>query len=287
MQPCDSMSFHGASYRFGPIRENTSPSRPSSRTSVAVSPSRRRDCRSAVSRKIGAGSRCTSSYTIRPQSRAVEQLQVPVLALPPGRHDLVRGDGDRPDLLALAGVLADLLLGQRGAGQQLALPLPAGDRVGDQDQRGRRRPGPSPPRRPGSCRRRTAAPPRPEPPAQKLSTASLLVARSAQPSSSQLDRVRLAVDVPGQVLGRPADLEQRLLEPAALARVHRDGVGVDAGAQHRRDLLLPERPPPAPPGPGRPAPARAPGRLTSCSRPYRSMVSATSTSRACGTAYRE
>ena len=34
------------------------------------------------------------------------------------------------------------------------------------------------------------------------------------------DRVRLAVDVAGEVLGRPADLEQRLLEPAALGRVH-------------------------------------------------------------------
>ena len=44
----------------------------------------------------------------------VEQLEVRVLALPLGRHHLVRGDGDRPDLLALAGVLADLLLGQRG-----------------------------------------------------------------------------------------------------------------------------------------------------------------------------
>ena len=61
IQPCASMSFHGASYRFGPISENTSPSRPSSRTSVAVSPIRRRACRLAVIRKIGAGSRCTSS----------------------------------------------------------------------------------------------------------------------------------------------------------------------------------------------------------------------------------
>lgn len=58
---CASMSFHGASYRLGPMSENTSPSRPSSRTSVAVRPRRRRDCRSAVIRKTGAGSRCTSS----------------------------------------------------------------------------------------------------------------------------------------------------------------------------------------------------------------------------------
>ncbi|SLI59734.1 Uncharacterised protein [Mycobacteroides abscessus subsp. abscessus] len=61
IQPCASMSFHGASYRLGPMRENTSPSRPSSRTRVAVRPSLRRDCRSAVIRKTGAGSRCTSS----------------------------------------------------------------------------------------------------------------------------------------------------------------------------------------------------------------------------------
>ncbi|SHV10216.1 Uncharacterised protein [Mycobacteroides abscessus subsp. abscessus] len=51
------------------MRLNTSPSRPSSRMSVAVRPRRRRDCRSAVIRNTGAGSRCTSSYTIRPQSR--------------------------------------------------------------------------------------------------------------------------------------------------------------------------------------------------------------------------
>ena len=38
-------------------------------------------------------------------------------------------------------------------------------------------------------------------------------------------QVGVAVDVAGEVLGRPADLEQRLLEPAALARVHHDGVG--------------------------------------------------------------
>ena len=37
----------------------------------------------------------------------------------------------------------------------------------------------------------------------------------------QVDRVRLAVDVAGEVLGRPAELEQHLLEVAALGRVHR------------------------------------------------------------------
>jgi hypothetical protein len=66
-----------------------------------------------------------------------EQVEVGERPVPPGGQHLVRGDGDRTDLLALAGVLADLLLGQRGAGDKLTLPLPARDRVGDQDQRGR------------------------------------------------------------------------------------------------------------------------------------------------------
>ena len=49
--------------------------------------------------------------------------------------------------------------------------------------------------------------------------------------------MRGAVDVAGEVLGRPADLQQRLLEPAALGGVDDDRVGVDAGAEHRRDPL--------------------------------------------------
>ena len=61
IQPCCSSSFQGTSYFFGPISEKTSSSRPSSRTSVAVSPSRRRAWISAVTRKTGAGSRWTSS----------------------------------------------------------------------------------------------------------------------------------------------------------------------------------------------------------------------------------
>ena len=48
----------------------------------------------------------------------------------------------------------------------------------------------------------------------------------------------LAVDVAGQILCGPTDLEQHLLDAAALAVVHHDGVVVDAGAQHRGDLLV-------------------------------------------------
>ena len=61
IQPCFSSTRHGTSYFFGPMRLKTSPSCPSSRTSVAVSPSRRRAWISAVARKTGAGSRWTSS----------------------------------------------------------------------------------------------------------------------------------------------------------------------------------------------------------------------------------
>ena len=52
------------------------------------------------------------------------------------------------------------------------------------------------------------------------------------------DRVRLAVDVAGEILCGPTDLEQHLLDAAALAVVHDDGVVVDAGAEHRGDLLV-------------------------------------------------
>ena len=61
IQPRFSSSRHGTSYFFGPIRLNTSPSRPSSRTRVAVRPSRRRAWIWAVTRNTGAGSKCTSS----------------------------------------------------------------------------------------------------------------------------------------------------------------------------------------------------------------------------------
>ena len=49
---------------------------------------------------------------------------------------------------------------RRGAPQQLVAPLPGRDGVGDQDQRGGLRPGPSPRPRRGSCRPRRAARPR-------------------------------------------------------------------------------------------------------------------------------
>jgi hypothetical protein len=53
----------------------------------------------------------------------------------------------------------------------------------------------------------------------------------------QGDRVRLAVHVTGEILRRPAELEQRLLEPPALGRVDGERVVVDPGAQHPGQLL--------------------------------------------------
>ena len=89
----------------------------------------------------------------------VEQVEVRVDALPPGRQHLVRRDRDRPDLLAGTGVLADLVLGQRGPPQQLVLPLPRGDGVGDQDQGRRRRPRHGAGARRASCPRHRAGRP--------------------------------------------------------------------------------------------------------------------------------
>ena len=52
--------------------------------------------------------------------------------------------------------------------------------------------------------------------------------------------MRLAVDVAGLILRGPADLEQRLLQVAALRREHDDRIRVDPVAEHRRDLLVPQ-----------------------------------------------
>src|SRR5262249_46466197 len=73
----------------------------------------------------------------------------------------------------------------------------------------------------------------PEPPVpERVGRVALIIAQ-VPAVLAELDRVRLAVDVTGQVFGRPADLEQRLLEAAPLGRVHDDGVAVYALTEHR------------------------------------------------------
>src|SRR5206468_3654696 len=66
----------------------------------------------------------------------------------------------------------------------------------------------------------------------------LLVVAQVPTVLSQAYRMRLTVDVAGEIFGRPTDLEQHLLDPAALTRVDDDRVVVDARAQHRRNLLV-------------------------------------------------
>lgn len=61
LAPDSIAEYSGESKQTAPIRAKTSPSFPSSRISVAVNPNRRRACNWAVIRKIGAGSKCTSS----------------------------------------------------------------------------------------------------------------------------------------------------------------------------------------------------------------------------------
>ena len=160
-----------------------------------------------------------------------------------GEH-LVGGDRDGADLLARAGVLADLLLGQGGEADELLLPLTRRDRVGDQDERRRRALGHG-----GGAHEGLAGPagqddharaPRPE----ALHRLALVGAQlEGVGGVGQGDGVGLAVDVAGQVLGRPAQLDEHLLEVTALGGVD-DDVGLPEprpqqalGALGAHDLL--------------------------------------------------
>src|SRR6185437_4647817 len=55
----------------------------------------------------------------------------------------------------------------------------------------------------------------------------------------EVDLVGLAIDVPGEVLSRPTEFEQCLLEVATFAGMDGDRVIVDALAEHACDLLGP------------------------------------------------
>src|SRR6266540_5749121 len=90
IHPRCSRSRQGTSYFFGPISENTSASRRSSRTSVAVSPSRRLAWISAVIRNTGAGRRWTSE----PPVVVGEQGKVGEPAPAAVGHHLVGGQRD-------------------------------------------------------------------------------------------------------------------------------------------------------------------------------------------------
>ena len=113
----------------------------------------------------------------------------------------------------------------------------AGHGVGDQDQRGGTGLGHG--RRTHDGLTRTARQyHHPRPAGPERVRRHLLVVPQFPAILRQADRVGLAIDVAGQIFGRPADLEQHLFDPAPLAGVNQDGVVIDARAQHRGDLLI-------------------------------------------------
>ena len=65
----------------------------------------------------------------------VEDLEVRVDALALRRHDLVRRDGDRANLLLRARVFPDLIGGQGGAPNEFLAPLASGNGIRDEDER--------------------------------------------------------------------------------------------------------------------------------------------------------
>ena len=130
----------------------------------------------------------------------------------------------------------DLGLGEGRALEQLGLPLAGRHGVRDEDQGGgaghghRCRADDGLPRAAGEHHHAGAA-------VQEVLRRLALVAAQAPAVLGERHRVRLAIDVPREVLSRPAELEQNLLERPALGRVHDHGVGVDARPDERLDLL--------------------------------------------------
>ena len=160
----------------------------------------------------------------------IEELESPVFALRFACDYLVGSDGDRLDLFLFAGVFAYFVFGQGGAAQELVAPLSAGDGIGDQDERG------------GFCLghgRRTDD-------GFARTTRKYYDARAAGPKGLggvlliiaqlpsimiQCDGMGLAIDVAGEILGRPASLEEGLFKTAALGGRDGDGIRVDAGSE--------------------------------------------------------
>ena len=125
IHPFVSSTRHGTSYFLGPIRLNTSSSRWSSRTKVAVSPSRRRAWMSAVIRNTGRRQKVNFVIDDQPPVALVEQAEVREVAIPlgPVGHDLVGRQRDRTDRLGITGVRGDLRLVDIGLVEDLAPPL--------------------------------------------------------------------------------------------------------------------------------------------------------------------
>jgi hypothetical protein len=169
-----------------------------------------------------------------------QEVDMGVRTLPAGDEDLVGRERHRPDLLALARVLADLVFAEARAGEQLAPPLPGRDRVGDEDQRAgagaghRGQPDQRLPRAAGEHDHSAAG-------GRERVDRLHLVGPQGEPGvGAQRDRVGGAGHVAGPVVRRPAGLEQRLLEPAPFAAGYRHRRVVDARADERSDRLGPQ-----------------------------------------------
>lgn len=157
-----------------------------------------------------------------------------VLALSPGGEDLVRRDRDGLDLLHLARVLADLLGSEGGASQQLVAPLPRGDGVRDEDERRGLRGG----HRPGTDEGLAGAAGEHHDTGaavEEVVDGLLLVVAQVPVGLVEVDRMRRARRVPGEVLGRPPELHELLLQRAARPRGDEEAVVVDALGEQRRD----------------------------------------------------
>ena len=145
-----------------------------------------------------------------------------------GQH-LVGGDGDRADLFALAGVLADGFGRQAGLVEDLADPLAGGDDRRRENQRLALQPGQHAQADDGLARAagqhdHAAAAASAALGVKDIDRVLLVVAQAERTArSSVVSRRTISSGAPGcvagQVLGRVAELEQRLLDAPALGRV--------------------------------------------------------------------
>ena len=159
--------------------------------------------------------------------------------LGPGEH-LIGGDGDWTDLLGVARILADLIVGQVGLGQQLAAPLMCRADRGHDDQRVGAGGGNG--CQSDDCLARTAG--------QRQHAVAALIVALGPPGRQRIRLVRAKFGgelgplqagtpfVSGLIGGRPTKPDQRLLEHAAVACAHREPVAVQTVAQQLGHLLV-------------------------------------------------
>ncbi len=161
-----------------------------------------------------------------------------------GQH-LVSRHRDRPDLLQVAGVLADQLRVERGLVEDFIDPLVDGGGAVADDQRVAPRGRQRAERDDGlagaagqddHAAAAPAAPGRPED-VDRLALVGAQTELAAEARAvAQGDLQRRAGDVARQVLGRVAELDQRVLEVAAHARLHLQRALVEVAQDEGREL---------------------------------------------------